>query len=566
MFKKITTLLIIFVMIASIFTGCGAKNEVNVDQEDKENAINNTNENQGGNKEEVKEEVNNAQKLRFILSAEPEVLDPSLAADSAASSIIMHTFEGLVSLDENDQAIPGVAESWEISDDGLTYTFHLRNDAKWSDNKTVTAHDFEYAWKRVLDPEIASDYAYMVLPYIKNAEKYYNGEATEDELGIKVIDEKTIEVTIENPTSYMLELFAFWTYYPVRKDIVEQQENDWYKNPATYICNGPFKMNEWNNGEGIGLLKNEDYWQNSKVKLEEIYFSFLEEQSTALNAMEAGDVDGIDSVPSSEIPRLSVESPEFVIAPKLQSIYIEVNNNIKPVDDPKVRKALSYALDRKNIVELVLQGGQTVSTGVVPYGVKVGGNDFREAGGDYGIKPMAQVEEARKLLAEAGYPNGEGFPKLTFLFYTKEINKKMAEAIQQMWKENLNIDIELENKEFKIFIKDLKSLDYQIARGGWTGDYLHPMTFLDLFISTSGNNTANWANKEYDEYIALAQKELDSNKAIEYLHKAEDLLMEDMVVIPLYYSTQPMMMAEYVKGWSKSPLGYYKFDRAYIEK
>lgn len=552
MFKRGFALILVLALVITAFVGC-AKQEPAPAPEQKTGET------------EQKVETKEPQVLTINLGSDPETLDPNKASESVGFNILVNTYEGLTRLDENDKAIPGVAERWEISDDGLTYTFYLREDAKWSDGKPVTAYDFEYSWKRALDPATAADYAYQMY-YIKNGEKFNNGEVSADELGIKVIDDKTIQVTLEGPTPWMLEMFAFPTYYPVRKDVVEANPDTWALEADTFICNGPFKVAEWKHNEVVKLVKNENYWGKDRVKLDEINVTLINEATTALAAFEAGDVDIIEDVPSAEIPRLQAESDEFMILPALGTYYYTFNNAKEPVNDERVRKALSLAIDRKAIVETVTKGGQQPATGFVPYGLIVNGKDFREEGGNYGIDPnRAKVEEARRLLAEAGYPDGKGFPKITIRYNTSEGHKRIAEAIQEMWKKNLNIDVELENIEWKVYLKELEAGNYVVGRIGWLADYAHPMTFLDMWITGSGNNYTNWSDPEYDRLIKEAKMTSDEAKAAELMHKAEDIFMNRMTVMPIYYYTDIIMVKKHVKGWRKTPLGWFFFDQAYIE-
>ncbi|SHJ99202.1 peptide ABC transporter substrate-binding protein [Paramaledivibacter caminithermalis] len=560
MFKRSFSLLLVLVLVVAAFVGCAQKSEepapANDGEQDKTKA----------EEPAPSEAPKEPQVITYNLEADPETIDPQLNTSVGGSIIISNMFEGLVTFDENLKPVPGAAESWEISDDKLVWTFHLREDAKWSDGKPVTAQDFEYAWKRAVTPETACEYAYQ-FDLIKNGTKCYQGEVPVDELGVKVIDDKTFEVTLEAAASYMIEIFGFPTLYPVRKDIVEKDPEGWSFNPETAVSNGPFKLASYTQNDVMKLVPNEEYWGRDNVKLDELNFVFITEQSTALSAMEAGDLDGIDNVPNQEIPRLQAENEDFIIAPHLGTYFYVFNVEEKPFDDVKVRKAFSKAIDRNAIVTTVTLGGQVPATGFVPLGIMTGGEDFRKAGGDYGVDPMAaQVEEAQKLLAEAGYPNGEGFPKVTLKYNTSENHKRIAEAIQEMWKKNLNVEVELENMEWRVFIPARQNGEFQIARHGWIGDYNHPMTFLDMFLSDSGNNDAQWKNEEFDKLILEAKVTADEKKAAELMHKAEDLIMEDQIVMPIYYYTHPMMMGQHVKGWYRSPLGSMYFKNAYVEK
>jgi len=494
------------------------------------------------------------QVLRWNLGSEPKTIDPQLNSANDGGNVITNTFEGLVR-EINGETVPAMAESWEVSDDGLTYTFHLR-DANWSDGKPVTAHDFEFAWKRALDPEVASEYAFQLF-YIKGGQDYYEGKGSRDDVAVKAIDDKTLEVTLVAPTAYFIDLTAFYTYMPTREDVVDN-DGVWARTPEKAICNGPFKLAEYKPGDQLVLVKNEEYWNADNVKLDKIIGTMIVDQSTMLTAYEADELDIIDDVPQQEIPRLQAEDPTFRIYPLLGTYYYIFNVNKDPVDDVRVRKALTLAIDRKAIVEQVAKGGQMPATGFVPPGLlDADGREFREVAGDYGIDPnAAKVEEAQALLAEAGYPNGEGFPTVELLYNTSEGHKAIAEAIQEMWKQNLNIDVTLANQEWAVFQDTRHQGNFTIARGGWLGDYTDPMTFLDMWTTYSGNNDAQWKVEEYDELIEAA-KTLTGSERFEKLYEAEKMMMDrDMIVAPIYYYTDIIMVKERVKGFYRTILGH----------
>ncbi len=503
--------------------------------------------------------------VKYNIGSDPKTLDPALNAEVQAGTVLENIYEGLMRLDENDKAVPGVAEKVDISEDGLTYTFHLR-DAKWSDESPVTAQDFEYAWKRALDQKTAAEYAYQ-LYYLQNGEKYNSGEATAEEVGVKAIDEKTLEVKLVGPTPYFLELTAFPTYFPVKKDIVEKDPEAWATRPENCVFNGPFKATAWERNNVIKTVKNENYHDAQSVKLDGVDYTMITEETTSLSAFESGEIDGSDNVPAAQIPRLQAEkNPGFTIHPQLGTYYYSFNVTKEPMNNPKVRRALSLAIDRKAIVEVVTKGGEMPAGAFVPPGVKeADGKEFREKGKDYGIKETAQIEEAKKLLAEAGYPDGKGFPKVTVIYNTLERHKAIAEAIQEMWKKNLGVEVELQNQEWKVFQEARVQGDFVIARDGWLGDYSHPMTFLDLFISSSGNNHSHWKNPEFDQLITDAKVSTDVNKSFELMHQAEDLMMANDIIMPIYYYTNPELMREDVKDVRVSPLGFVFFDSAYVE-
>ncbi len=538
-----------------------------------------TKENEGekpgdGNTPVVEETVE--QKIVYNLGADPKTIDPQLNSAVDGSTIIHNAFEGLMREDENSKIVPGTAEKYEVSDDGTVYTFHIRKDAKWSDGKPVVAGDFEYAWKRALNPEVAAEYAYQLF-YIKNGAAYYNQEkvggkvATAEDVGVKVIDDNTLEVTLEAPVPYFLSLAAFPTYFPVRKDIIEGNEEKWTLKPDTYISNGPFKMSEWKEKESITFIKNENYWDAKNVKLETLEVKLIDDQITYLNAFKSGEIDVIESPPQAEIPTL-LDEGTAKIYPYLGTYFyvINVSDKAKDVDtkaaealsNPKFRKALSLAIDKQLIVDKVAQGGQAPATSYVPAGILDSiGKEFQK---EYSSKG-ANIEEAKKLLAEAGYPNGEGAPTITFTFNTDQGHQNIAQAVQDMWKTNLGINVELKNEEWAVFQDTRNNFQYSIARHGWIADYNDPMTFLDMWTTGNGQNNAGYSNKEYDKLIAQAKVELDDAKRTELLHKAEDILMDESPIIPLYYYTNVLCIDKNVKGTYKSPLGQMEFRDAYVE-
>lgn len=519
--------------------------------------------------------------IKYNLGAEPATLDPALNDAVDGATVISNAFEGLCRLDEKSNAVPGVAKSWDVSSDGMKYTFHLRDNAKWSDGKAVVAGDFEYAWKRALNPDTASDYAYM-LYYIKNGEAFNNSKnpdwtgakATIDDVAVKAVDDKTLEVTLEYPTTYFLSLMAFPTYDPVRKDIVEKNPKDWATKPETFVCNGPFKMKEWKPKDSLNFVKSSSYWDASRIKLTDIEYKMLDQATTYSAAFKTGQLDFIESPPSLETPQL-LKDGTAKVTPYLGTYYLEFNltDKAKAVDpaaakaiaDVRVRKALTLAIDRKVIVDNVTKGQQIPAGAFVPKGLPEdkSGKDFRNK--DY-YNPNGDVAQAKQLLADAGYPDGKGFPTLTYLYNTSEAHQAIAEAIQDMWRKNLGINVELKNEEWKVFQKTRTSKNYLIARGGWISDFVDPMSFTDLFTSASGNNDPGYNSAAYDAKVKAAKMELDPAKRMKDMHDAEDILMTDLPVCPIYYYTNIVCIKPYVKGIVKSPLGFVFFDKAYVEK
>ena len=499
------------------------------------------------------------------LQTEPQSIDPAKNTAIDGGTVIYHVFEGLTRLDKNNKAQPAVAKSWDISADNLTYTFHLRDGVKWSDGTAVTAKDFEYAWKRVLNPDTGSEYAYQ-LYYIKNGEKYNTGKAKAEDVGVAAKGDGTLVLTLESPTPYILELLAFFTYMPVRKDIVEAHPEDWTQSPNTYIGDGAFVMDAWNHNDSIILGKNPEYWDIKRIKPDKVTFLMINDSSTELAEFENGRLDFGSNPPADDFQRLK-EKGVLNIDPNLATYGYLFNTKAAPFDDPKVRKAFSLAIDRKAIVETPPSTGEKPAGGWVSPGIPDADptKDFRDVGGNYYDIDKADAEEAQKLLSEAGYPGGKGLPKVTLLYNTSEDHKRIAEMLQEMWKKNLGVDVQLSNEEWQVFLQDRANGKYQLARLGWFADYIDPMTFLDMFTTGSGNNDADWSNAEYDKLIAKAKQTNDPAERMKYMHQAEDILMDQMVVLPIYFYIDDYVAQTNLKGYHEDPLGYSYFHEAYKE-
>ena len=527
--RKITLLLSLILVVAIVFTGCSL------------------------NKATGKKKI-----LYSNNGSEPGSLDPALAQGTHESWVLENVFEGLMTFDEKGELVKGMAKDYKISDDGLIYTFTIRDDAKWSNGEPVKAEDFEFAWKRALDPEMAADYAYQ-LYYIKGGEAFNSGETTADQVAVKALDDKTLEVTLEFPTAYFLELTAFYTYMPVNKAMVESNP-DWAKSPETHISNGPFKLVKWEHNAKIVMEKNPEYYNAKKIKLDGIDLDIIEDQNTAWQKYDGGEYHILLDPPTSVVAQLREEdSKELTLGAQVGTYYYNVNPDVEPFNNVKVRKALSMALDRETIVRDITQGGQIAAEGVVPYGLMdENGKEFRD-----GVGNLIEYnpEEAKVLfeegLAEEGMTLDEFNSKNFILLYnTSESHKKIAQAAQEMWRTKLGINIGLENVEFQVKLDREKAGDYEISRGGWIGDYMDPMTLLDLWWSDSSFNDVNYNNPEYDKRILESKTLMDQKVRMENMREAEKMLMEDMAVIPVYFYTQPYVTKPGVKGIIKVPIRY----------
>lgn len=539
MFSKRSGILVLAVVMAlsMVFSGCGKKAEP-----------------------PAKPAV--PQVITYNLSTEPETLDPAASTGKTEATVQMALFEGLTRLDKDNQVIPGIAEKWDISEDGLKYTFYLR-DAKWTNGDAVTAYDFEYAWKRLLDPEMANEYAYQAW-YIKGAEEYSNGEGKIEDVAIRALDAKTFEFELHTKTPYFLSLTAFPNLYPVNKAVAEANK-DWHTAVETFVSNGPFKMTSWEHNQKIVLSKNESYWAADSVKLETINMVMIESADTELTMFDTDQIDIAETTPTVETARLIAEG-KATVYDDLATYYYMFNVNKKPFDDVRVRRALTLAIDRQSIIDNVTQAGQKPALAFVPGGIPDAepGKEYREVGGDLFKEDVA---EAKRLLAEAGYPDGKNFPAVELLYNTSEGHKKIAEAIQEMWNTNLGIQVTLTNQEWGVYLQTRKAGDYQVARAGWGADYIDAMTFMDMWVTGGGNNQTNWGNAEYDRLIDVAKKNSDNAVRQQAMHDAEKILMEEMPILPIYFYTNVNMYKPWVKDVVVPIIGgYQEFRWAYVEK
>ncbi len=494
----------------------------------------------------------------FILGTEPETIDPAISTGVPEGRIERGLFEGLTTSRPTDlKNMPGMAKSWEISEDGLVYTFHLRA-AQWSNGDPVTAHDFVWSWRRVLEPETAAQYAYM-LWYIKNARLYNEGKLQDfSQVGIEAPDAKTVRIVLENPTPFFLYITSFQTLLPVNRRCVEKHGSNWIK-PENIVVNGPFTLEEWRMRDRLLLVKNHSYWDKENVRLNSIEALTVENTNTSFNLYMTGRAQWTDSngMPLNIMDKL-IKRPDCHIAPYLGVYFIRCNVTEPPLNDVRIRKALAMTIRKDQITERVTRAGQIPADSFVPPGLP----DYE---GPEGIH--YDPEAAKKLLAEAGYPNGENFPELVYLYNTFEAHRDIAEVLQEQWRKYLGIHVELENQEWKVYLNSQRSLDYQLSRAAWIGDYPDPNTFLDMFITDGGNNNTGWSNQRYDELIRSAALEKESRKRMEIFRQAEKLLIEEeLPVIPIYFYVSQHLHGPEVKGIHQNILDKMMLKYAYIKK
>ncbi len=465
----------------------------------------------------------------FLNGTEPESIDPALIVGQPEFRIVDCLFEGLLRMSAAGEAEAGLAERWDISEDKLVYTFHLRPGIKWSNGEPITARDFTASWERALRPSTASSYAQQ-LWYIKNARGYNEGTLKDfAQVGAQALDERTVQVTLEAPTPFFLDLAAFPTLRPVHLASLEKHGEDQWLKPGKIVTSGPFAMKSWRIYDRIGMEKNPHYWDAANVALETVDALALDDPMTMFSFLHTGQAQLMldkSSIPTALIGEMKGK-PYFHPAPFLGNYFLRFNCTKPPFDNPKVRMAVSLALDRQGITERVTRLGEVPATSLVPPGC---------AGYVAPPGPSLDLEKARALLAEAGYPGGQGFPNVTYLYNKKGMDDAIAVEVQNMLKRNLGINLSLLNQEWKVYLGSLNNLNYDIARSSWVGDYNDPNTFLDMFITGGGNNRTGYTSARYDQLIGDAARELDPAKRFSILADAETLLVStDAVIAPLYY-------------------------------
>lgn len=495
--------------------------------------------------------------------SEPTDLDPHVVTSLQTFFIISSLFEGLMGHDPKDATpVYALAESHTVSDDGKVYTFKIRENAKWSNGDPVTAHDFVKTYKRILTPGIASEYDYLHF-LVVNAEKYVKQEISDfSQVGYQALDDQTLQVTLNSPTPYFLALLSHHSFYPLHLPTIEKfggtekRGTDWTL-PGNFVGNGPFNLKEWKVGDYITVTRSDTYWDKDTVKLQEINFYPIESADTEERAFRSGQLHVTSTIPTPKIDSYKKNRPEVLnISPFFATYFMRFNTNKQPLDDVRVRKALALVVDRDGIIKTILKSGQLPAYGLTPPNIP-----------GYQVEPQFEedIELAKQLLAEAGYPDGEGFPKIEYLYNTNDAHKLIAEAMQQMWKEHLGINVTLVNQEAKVYIATMSQGDYQIGRYAWVGDYLDPSSFLEMMTTDSGNNATGWSNAEFDALIAQAGRESDPEKRMEIFKEAEAILMSEMPVGPLYFYTRDNLRLPEVKGWTPNLLDIHPYKHVWLE-
>ncbi|NLY36837.1 MAG: peptide ABC transporter substrate-binding protein [Tissierellia bacterium] len=540
--------------------------------------------------------------FNWNIGADPKTIDPVLNGASDGGDVINQTFEALTR-EKSGVVYPGMATDWEVSEDGLTVTFNLR-ESNWSDGSPLTANDFVYSWKRGMDPATASEYAWIwEYTNIKGAwdvvkASYLADDLEEDDeetlamkaagreelfaelgiesleeatapllekVGVRAEDDYTLVVELDTPTDYIVSLLSFYHFMPTKQSAVEAgPDGAWAKDATKVVCNGPFILTDYQIGSGLRLVRNPEYWNAAEVKIDTIEGKFIDEQSTAFQAYKTGDLHFLPDVPPAEVPSLIAEDPNFFVFPLLGTYYYNINMDLDLYQDPNIRRAMNLAIDRELICE-TKGAGEVPATGFVPPGfLDNEGKDFFEESGAYGLVTNAdKVAEAQQLLADAGYPGGEGFPEFTIMYNTSEAHQLIAELVQEMLKTNLGMKVKLENQEWAVFQDTRKAGDYQVARGGWLTDFMDPMGMLAIFTTGNDYNDPNFSNARYDELLSTAAV-TRGKEHYDALYEAQDILMTELPIITVYHYTDICLVSPKLQGWDRSVLGTMDFSLAEI--
>ena len=536
--KKLLLLLVVVAMVAALFTGCGGGKSIG---------------------------------LAYNWRSEPPDLDPQLSTDQVSFWILNATLEGLVRLNPDGSVGDGLAESWDISDDGLTYTFYLR-DAKWSDGADITAEDFEYAWKRAIDPATASEYAYQMY-HIKNAMEVNTGAegVTLDDVGVSALDEKTLEVELVRPTSFFLSLTSFITYLPAQKAAVEQWGEEYGTEADKMVYSGPFVVSDWQHEQELTLTKNEDYWDADTVQLPEVKGIITDDENTQVQMYESGDLDVMD-VGATFLDQYK-DSPEYSSLPQATTWYLMFNMQDKYFSNLNIRKAFSMATDRQAYVDQIRKGLGVVPTQYTPSSMTgKGGKSFSENVAEAGVTslPEYDVEEANRLLeeglAEIGATKEELVDECTLVGQTGDAWTTYVEFLQGQWEQNLGVRLEIEQMSFAERLERYNQGTYQITYAGWGGDYNDPLTFMDMWITDGGNNDSYWSNADYDAAIQTAI-EGEGDERIDAMVEAEGILAEELPIYPVIWPARSFVQKPYVHDIARFPVGAdTEFKWAYVDE
>lgn len=499
--------------------------------------------------------------LHVQVGPSPETIDPALNSAVDGGNMLIHAFEGLVKFDRDNNIVAGVAEKWETSDDGLTWTFHLRPDLKWSDGSSLTADDFVYSWRRVADPVTAAPYGYDLLSVVKGYDEAAAGDV--EKLAVSAPDASTFVVELSTPCIYFDKIAAFSVLVPVQKATIEKFGDSWATKAESYVSDGPYYMTEFTDGAQIVFTKNPYYWDSANITFDQIVWHLIEDANTSYTAYNQGELQLIKDVPTEEIPSLRGNS-EFNMAPIMGTYYVTFNTKKAPFDDACVREALSFAIDRKHVADVIMQGTYSPAKNFVGPGVSdaAAGSSFEAVttatyGDHFSTENYAaDLEKAKKLLADAGYPEGKGFPQFEYLTNDSGYHKSVAEYLQAAWAE-LGLTMTVNIQEWKTVTADRRSGNFDLARNGWVYDWDDPSNMINLLETNNGNNDGKYSSKEFDSLVDQARNATDVAVHYDLLHKAEQVLLNDAAMAPVAYYNEFWLQKSNLKGTWHSPYGYW---------
>ena len=517
-------------------------------------------------------DTGSANELHLRREGSPETIDPALNAASDGSEMILHLSEGLFRFGEDSELEEGIAESYEVSDDNLTYTFHLRDGLKWSDGSDLTAEDLVYTWKRVADPMTASPYAYDLLNYLKGWKEATDAKnPNPDALGVSAPDPKTFVVELVTPCTFFEQICAHAVLSPVQKAAVETGDS-WATNPATYVSDGAYKLTAYTPGDVIVMEKNENYWDADHVTFDKLTWHLIEDDTAAYAAYQDGALDFCFRVPTEEIPSVQ-DNKEFHTDSLMGTYFLVYNTTKAPFDNPLVRQALSLAIDRKYVADTIMLGTYAPAKNFVGPGVSdvEKGSSFEEVttkkyGDHFHIDDYdADLKRAKELLAEAGFPGGKGFPEIQYSTNDSEFHKPLAEYLQSAWKDELGITVNIDIQEWNTFAADRRAGNFEVARHGWSYDWDDPSNMINLFETDNGNNDGKYSNPTFDKLVDNARKTTDAKEHFDFLHQAEQEILDQAGCAPVAYYNDMWMQRSNLKGVWHTPYGYYFYMHGSFE-
>lgn len=516
------------------------------------------NEDAGSNSEGKDSKDGKGEKILYLNNgAEPTSFDPPIGFDSYSWTALNNLMEGLTRLSDKHEPEGAMAEKWDVSEDGKVYTFHLRENAKWSNGDDVTANDFVFAWKRLLDPETGSPASFLGY-FIEGGEAYNTGKGSADDVKVKAVDEKTFEVTLKSPQAYFLSVIANPAFFPINEKVATDNPQ-WFAEADSFVANGPFKLKEWEHDSHFVMEKNDQYWDKENVKLNEVHWAMVNDSNTDYQLFKTGELDTAD-VPADLSEELFKDG-KVKVEDQAGTYFYRFNLDQEPFQNKNIRKAFSMAVDQKQMVDYVTKNKEEAAYGFVASGFNdADGNDFRKTSGDL---TATDVEEAKSLLEKGMKEEGyEKLPAITLTYSTSDTHQKIAEAMQQMFKDNLGVEVKLANMEWNVFQDEQKAGKFQLSRSSFLADYADPINFLENFQTGHSMNRTAWSNKKYDELIQAALNEADEQKRFDMMYEAEKILMDDMPIIPIHFYNYVYMQNEDVSGIVRHPVGYMELKWA----